>query len=261
MKKLIVCFTLLLLSAGLFGQVNKPAAVDLGLSVKWADRNVGATKVEDYGDLIAWGETIPKEDYSWMSYKWCEIWYSLGEYCYFFTKYWPGKVAFRKGGYWDWKGSAALLDLSTLRPVDDAATAAYGDDWRTPTVGEWRELLENCDFTVVEMSGVYGHKVTSQINGNSIFLPFTGQGQGTVGAFLNFPDGYYKYGNGNIRGERGYYWSSDLYQNSNYDTKKSKNSEAPNRSAYYFRIDDFGEYVISNMNRYYGQGVRAVSDK
>lgn len=31
--------------------------VDLGLSVKWATHNVGATKPEEYGDYYAWGET------------------------------------------------------------------------------------------------------------------------------------------------------------------------------------------------------------
>ena len=34
--------------------------VDLGLSVKWATCNVGATKPEEKGDLFAWGETAPK---------------------------------------------------------------------------------------------------------------------------------------------------------------------------------------------------------
>ena len=37
--------------------------VDLGLSVKWATCNVGATKPEEYGDYFAWGETQPKDYY------------------------------------------------------------------------------------------------------------------------------------------------------------------------------------------------------
>ena len=44
--------------------------VDLGLSVKWATMNVGATSPEDYGDYFAWGETEPKEEYNWETYKW-----------------------------------------------------------------------------------------------------------------------------------------------------------------------------------------------
>lgn len=37
--------------------------IDLGLSVKWATCNVGASKPEDYGNYYAWGETIPKNIY------------------------------------------------------------------------------------------------------------------------------------------------------------------------------------------------------
>jgi hypothetical protein len=39
--------------------------VDLGLSVKWATCNVGATKPEEPGDYFAWGETKPKDYYDW----------------------------------------------------------------------------------------------------------------------------------------------------------------------------------------------------
>lgn len=45
--------------------------VDLGLSVKWATCNVGATKPEEPGDYFAWGETEPKDYYDWSNYKWC----------------------------------------------------------------------------------------------------------------------------------------------------------------------------------------------
>ena len=35
-------------------------AVDLGLSVKWANMNVGAKKASGFGTYFAWGETKPK---------------------------------------------------------------------------------------------------------------------------------------------------------------------------------------------------------
>ena len=38
--------------------------VDLGLSVKWAGWNVGASSPEEYGGYYAWGEIEEKEDYS-----------------------------------------------------------------------------------------------------------------------------------------------------------------------------------------------------
>jgi uncharacterized protein YjdB len=46
--------------------------VDLGLSVKWATCNVGAEKPEDYGDYFAWGETKPKKNFKWDTYKYTE---------------------------------------------------------------------------------------------------------------------------------------------------------------------------------------------
>lgn len=56
------------------GQVGGHNYVDLGLpsSTLWATCNVGATIPTQKGSLFAWGETNPKEDYSWASYKWCE---------------------------------------------------------------------------------------------------------------------------------------------------------------------------------------------
>jgi len=47
-------------------------AVDLGLSVKWASVNVGATKEEDFGNYYGWGEVSDKADgvyYDWDSYE------------------------------------------------------------------------------------------------------------------------------------------------------------------------------------------------
>ena len=52
------------------GMENGYEWVDLGLSVKWATCNVGATKPEEYGDYFAWGEIQPKEVYNWSTYKW-----------------------------------------------------------------------------------------------------------------------------------------------------------------------------------------------
>ena len=46
-------------------------AVDLGLSVYWAECNLGAEKPEDYGDYFSWGETSPKDNYSWETYELC----------------------------------------------------------------------------------------------------------------------------------------------------------------------------------------------
>ena len=48
--------------------VSNTEGVDLGLSVKWASANLGATNPQDYGDYFAWGELSAKDDYSWNTY-------------------------------------------------------------------------------------------------------------------------------------------------------------------------------------------------
>ena len=47
-----------------FRAPSSDEAVDLGLSVKWAPYNVGASKPTEYGNYYAWGEIEPKTDYS-----------------------------------------------------------------------------------------------------------------------------------------------------------------------------------------------------
>ena len=83
-------------------------AVDLGLSVKWANMNVGAKKSSGYGTYFAWGETQPKEYYSWNTYAW-----SKGD-SQFLTKY------------------STIDKRFQLAPVDDAANANWGGKWRMP---------------------------------------------------------------------------------------------------------------------------------
>ena len=48
----------------------EPEYVDLGLSVKWATFNVGATSSNEIGNFYAWGEIEPKDTYTVNNYKW-----------------------------------------------------------------------------------------------------------------------------------------------------------------------------------------------
>ena len=138
------------------GKVNGYAYVDLGLSVKWATMNVGATSPEEYGDYFAWGETEPKEEYRWGTYKWCD-----GDYDYL-TK--------------DCSSSdfGIVDDKIELDLEDDAANVNWGDAWRTPTKAELDELIENCTWSWTTQNGIDGYTVTSNTNGKSIFLPAAG---------------------------------------------------------------------------------------
>ena len=141
-------------------------AVDLGLSVKWRNRNLGADSISDCGGLYSWGDVeamkkeskLPDND-EWKSYKWCNgSNEGIFKYC---TSIFEGN---------------AVDCRVELLPQDDAASHALGGGWRTPTISEWEELLnpENCSWEWTCVDGMNGYRVTSRMPGfagASIFLP------------------------------------------------------------------------------------------
>lgn len=126
------------------GTINGHRYVDLGLSVKWATCNVGASSPSDYGDYFAWGETSPK---------------------YSYTR--ENSVTYKKN-IGDIAGNARY----------DAARANWGSSWRLPTGSECQELVDRCTWTWTTQGGHEGYKVTGR-NGNSIFLPAAGWRNGS----------------------------------------------------------------------------------
>lgn len=188
MRKLLFCCTTLLAALTCNAQTVDSSAgheyVDLGLSVKWATCNIGASSPEEYGDYYAWGETETKDAYSWDTYKWCKA------HAFTNTKY----CIYMDYGEVDGKAS--------LDPEDDVAHVKWGGNWRMPVDAEARELIDKCTWTRTKQGGVRGYKVTSKINGNSIFLP-------AAGARIN--------GGRYFNGHYGSYWTATLKdENSNY---------------------------------------------
>ena len=149
-------------------------AVDLGLSVKWANMNVGAEKASGFGSYFAWGEIKPKKYYSWGTYVWSK---GDSQYLIKYSRA-DGKIQ--------------------LVPSDDAARANWGGDWRMPTVDEYEELMDpaKCSWEWITKDGVNGYKVTGKKTGKSIFLPITG---------------FRFYGDVQFRAVNGIYWTSTLY--------------------------------------------------
>ncbi len=164
--------------------VATPRMVDLGLSVKWADCNLGATRPEEFGRYYAWGETEQKSTYIPENYKWCNMQSNiLTKYVvkeidvpiYKEIKDANGLIIAEISLYGPILPTKGTIDGKTeLEPSDDAATAYLGNGWRTPTKAEIQELYDNCEWTLIEQNGVRGYKATSKINGKSIFLPFAG---------------------------------------------------------------------------------------
>ncbi len=179
---------------------NEPEAVDLGLSVKWASCNMGANAPEAYGLYFAWGETEPKSDYDWSTYKWCN-----GD----------GKTLTK----YNTRSDHGTVDNKTvLDPEDDVAHVKLGGKWRMPTNAESDELKKKCKWTWTSNyngTGVAGMIVTSKKNGNSIFLPAAGSRDGTS---LNHA------------GSHGVYWSSLNAGSPGYAWYVYFNSEGVNRT-------------------------------
>ena len=176
--------------------------MDLGLpsGTKWATCNVGASKPEEYGGYYAWGETEEKEVYSQDAY----MYYKNGEYVNL--------------------GS----DISGTKY--DVAHVKWGGNWCMPTKDDIKELLDNCTSEWTTLNGVNGRKFTSNINGNSIFLPAAG---------------YRWLGDLGYAGENGYYWSST--QNPDYSD-----------GAYYLYFYSGNARWRYYLDRFSGQSVRPV---
>lgn len=196
--------------------------VDLGLSVRWATCNVGATSPEDFGDYFAWGETSTKSEYTWSTLRYCSD--EMGSQ---FTKYVPSD----ESDYWS--GSGSPDNKTRLVPGDDVAQAKWGGTWHMPTRKDWEELLDedNCSWTWTQLNGVNGMRVKSRSNGNSIFLPAAGY---RYAYFLR------------VIGQGGCYWSSSLY------------TPLPD-NAWYISISE-DDYYVGMEGRCFGQSVRPVAE-
>lgn len=140
--------------------------VDLGLSVKWATRNLGAEDINKsvLGDYFAWGETTTKTSFTLDNYKYCKQQYGR----YVLTKY----CSDAHNGYDLFEDHKSVLDKD-----DDAALAIRGKGWRMPSLAEFEELIANCTWTKGTYKNTNGYMVTGK-NGNSIFIPAAGYKRG-----------------------------------------------------------------------------------
>lgn len=198
-------------------------AVDLGLSVKWASCNIGASSPAGYGDYFAWGETEPKDDYSLSKWTFMDSPNQLTKYC-----------CDPRYGYNGFTDNKTILDSD-----DDAATVNWGGNWRTPTLDEWLELHNNCTWkytAMVDIDGfnTVGYKVTSKKSGYAekwIFLPAASFWRYTSLSSLN--------------SNKGFYWSS--------------NCTGVSADAYYLSFDS-GKVRWYTGGWYCGVPVRPVSE-
>ncbi|MBO7069080.1 MAG: hypothetical protein J6W52_10480 [Bacteroidaceae bacterium] len=153
--------------------------VDLGLpsGTLWATCNVGASKPEETGYSLAWGETSGKSFFSWGYYKYSKP-SATG-----MTKYCTNS----SDGY-----NGFTDNLTELLPEDDAATTYWGAKWQMPSLDQIKELINN-EYTTAEwttVNDVNGYMITSKINGKRIFLPAAGYRYNSSFSSVGY-DGYY----------------------------------------------------------------------
>lgn len=155
-------------------KTNGYSYVDLGLpsGTLWATMNVGAQSETDFGLYFAWGETegYPLQDgllcadrsFVVNTYKYAE--YSSKRQIWTMSKY-------------------SFLDspemLTQLTEEDDAVKVNMGGDWHMPTSAQLDELLNDEILTKEKVENynntdVKGLLITSKVNGNKLFFPYSG---------------------------------------------------------------------------------------
>lgn len=195
-------------------------AVDLGLSVKWRNRNLGAATPDEYGTLIGWGDPTGThhEQYHVKNY-----------------------------GSYNSNKNAVLAFYGGVTPPDtiagtslDVATALLGPSWRLPTYAQYEELITGCSSIIwMTYRGVCGARFTGP-SGQSIFLPAAGMRRGET--MTQKADQY------------AVYWT-DAWYGTSTSTSASKGEMAYGMA---FGIQTRGWYRIQAFYRYAGASIRPV---
>ena len=153
-------------------------AIDLGLSVLWANCNIGATQPSNYGARLAWGEPTG----TWWSGKgigWDDTGYTWN------TEYYGGN------------NPPADISGSEL----DVVAKHWGDGWRIPSYDEAKELCEQCQWKLRNWGDIKWYEVIGP-NGNSIIMPL-------AGLYSDNPNSSARFQSGPVGvNERGLYWTS-----------------------------------------------------
>ncbi|MCQ2116520.1 MAG: hypothetical protein MJY76_00015 [Bacteroidales bacterium] len=249
--------------------------VDLGLpsGILWAEKNLGATKPEEYGTYFQWGGTTGhecngtttgstfKDSYK---FQWSNTPFHSGTSS---SSGWTKYIPSDKSSYWS--GSGDPDNKLVLESDDDAAYQA-NNSWRMPTSKKFVELFTNCYAewgTYNSVNGLIVYKVKDESDKgyayfNNKMNQYSGSGNSwnttskarptgystTSDTFVFFPAAGYGGGTSlNGAGSRGYYWSSSLYSSNPY-------------YAYYLYFNSSYVGPQCNGSRYGGFSVRPVSD-
>ena len=156
--------------------------VDLGLSVLWANCNLGANTPEEYGGYFGWGDPTG------------ELWSAEG-------------IGFDENGYtWNTQNYGGVMpsDYEISGTSLDVVTQHWHNGWRTPSLEEAAELCNDCQWILHEQNGRKWYEVIGP-NGKSITMPLGG----IYGDSLEDQDGRFAEGPFQIN-TNGCYWTSSI---------------------------------------------------
>jgi hypothetical protein len=177
-----------------------PNAVDMGLTsgTLWAKKNLDVTQADGFAasefqyecSFFSWGNVVGHNPISTSAFS-----YDFGSN--------------NSGPYASTPGALLEGDVP-VNATYDIARNLLGDPWQLPSDDDFVELIAGCDYVqadgstvidaattnkLVTVDGVVGIYLKSKTNGNLLFFPSSGRGNG---ASINY------------REENGYYWSGSL---------------------------------------------------
>lgn len=132
--------------------------LDLPSGTLWATTNLGATSITDPGDYYAWGEIIPKTEFTLNNYRFFDS--ANSEY----TKYIEDL---------DDKQNLDIDDDAVCQSVCGGGTGT-GAGWYTPSEGMFYELINNTTPSTGTVGGENVIIFTSNNNGNQLIFPIDG---------------------------------------------------------------------------------------
>lgn len=173
---------------------------DEGKPLYWSSYNLGATSPEDYGGLYGWADPTGAKTSTDLN---------------------------------DYPSANPPADISGTEY--DTARQMWGGGWRIPSNGEMWSLLANSTEEWTTLNGVQGVKYTSDINGNSIFIPTAPQ----------------RTGSSIVRGSSTYYWLDAL----------NKEDSSLAGTFYIHYGSSLSDYPTAGAERYLGLPIRPVTEE
>lgn len=200
--------------------VHQPNAVDLGLSVKWADCNLGGSAPLSDGQFYSFGEVKPKNFNRFIQDEYL-IDENLSNQRFLSMESLVDKIT-----------DPVTSSNRELKADFDAGMANLGEGWRIPTAEEWNELNTKCKFKVEKENGVTYIKVTGP-NGNHIVFTLSGASRSNERDRSSSVKG---------RNKSGLYWTSS----------------APGSKASVFEFTNYGRSFTHTLSPWNGCNIRPV---